>query len=86
MKYLKSFSSLNEENRLNLFYYSKKKLTIFAEKIKYNDFRNNLESLIKCNYKEISDETSRIIKKRVYLDRRFESFFLQVIKKIYFIL
>jgi hypothetical protein len=76
---------LNEENKLNLFYYSKKKL-IIEEKIKYNNFRNNLENIFKCNYKEISDESSYIIKKRVYLDKRFDSFFLQVIKKIYLIL
>jgi hypothetical protein len=80
------FPLLNEENKLNLFYYSNNKLTIFLENIKYKDFRNNLENIIKCNYNEISDESSRIIKKRVYLDRRFESFFLQVIKKIYFII
>lgn len=45
-----------------------------------------LENIIKCDYKEISEEYSRIIKKRVYLDKRFESFFLQFIKKLYFIL
>ena len=77
---------LNEKNKLNLFYYSNKKLIIFAENIKYNDFRSTLENIIKCNYKEISDESSRVIKKSVYLDRRFESFFLKVVKKIYFIL
>jgi hypothetical protein len=77
---------LNEENRLNLFYYSNKKLTIFLENINHKDFRKNLENVIKCNYKEISEKSSSIIKKRVYLDKRFESFFLQVIKKIYFIL
>jgi len=77
---------LNEKNRLNLFYYSNKKLTIFLEDINHKDFRKNLENVIKCNYKEISEESSRIIKKRVYLDKRFESFFLLVIKKIYFIL
>jgi hypothetical protein len=77
---------LNEENRLNIFYYTNEKLTIFLENIQYRDFRKNLENVIKCNYKEISEESSRIIKKRVYLDKRFESFFLQVIKKIYFIL
>jgi hypothetical protein len=77
---------LNEKNRLNLFYYSNKKLTTFVENIKYIDFRNNLENIIKCDNKEISEESSRIIKKRVYLDKRFESFFLQFIKKVYFIL
>jgi hypothetical protein len=77
---------LNEEHRLNLFNYSNKKLTIFEENIKYNDFRNNLENIIQCKFKVISDESSRIIKKKVYLDKRFESFFLQVFKKIYFIL
>jgi hypothetical protein len=77
---------LNEKNKLNLFYYSNKKLIIFSENIKYNDFRSTLENIIKCNYKEISDESSRVIKKRVYLDKRFESFFLNVAKKIYFIL
>ena len=80
------FPYLNEENRLNIFYYTNEKLTIFLENIQYRDFRKNLENVIKCNYKEISEESSRIIKKRVYLDKRFESFFLQVIKKIYFIL
>lgn len=75
---------LNDKNRLNLFYYSNKKLIIFTENIKYIDFRKNLENLIKCNYKEISEESSRIIKKKLYLDKKFESFFLQVIKKIYF--
>ena len=77
---------LNEENRLNLFYYSNKKLTVFLENINHKDFRKNLEKLIKCNYKETSEEASGIITKRVYLDKRFESFFLQIIKKIYFIL
>ena len=77
---------LNEKNRLNLFYYSNKKLTTFLENIKYIDFRKNLENIIKCDYKEISEESSRIIKKRVYLDKRFESFFLQFIKKVYFVL
>jgi hypothetical protein len=77
---------LNEENRLNLFYYSNKKLTVFLENINHKDFRKNLEKLIKCSYKEISEEASVIITKRVYLDKRFESFFLQIIKKIYFIL
>jgi hypothetical protein len=75
---------LNEENKLNLFYYSNNKLTIFLENIKFKDFRNNLENIIKCNYKEISEKSSNIIQKSVYLDKRFESFFLQVIKKIYF--
>jgi len=77
---------LNEKHRLNLFYYSNKKLTIVTENIKYNEFRNNLQNIIKCNYKEISDKSSRVIKKNVYLDKRFESFFLKFIKKIYFIL
>jgi len=77
-------SFLNEENKLNLFYYSNNKLTIFLENIKYKDFRNNLENIIKCNYKETSEKSSNIIKKSVYLDKRFESFFLKVIKKIYF--
>jgi hypothetical protein len=77
---------LNEEHRLNLFYYSNKKLTLFLENINHKDFRKNLENIIKCNYKEISEESSRIISKRVYLDKKFESFFLLVIKKIYFIL
>lgn len=77
---------LNEENRLNLFYYSNKKLTVFLENINHKDFRKNLENLIKCNYNETSEEVSRIITKRVYLDKKFESFFIQIIKKIYFIL
>ena len=75
---------LNEENKLNLFYYSNKKLTIFLENIKYKDFRNNLENIIKCNYKEISEKSSHIIKNNIYLDKRFNSFFLEIIKKIYF--
>jgi len=74
---------LNEDNKLNVFYYSNKKLTIFLENVKYEDFRNNLGNIIKCNYKEISEKSSHIIKKNIYLDKRFESFFLQVIKKIY---
>jgi hypothetical protein len=77
---------VNEESKLNLFYYSNNNLTIFLENIEYKDFRNNLENIIKCNYKEISEETSRIIKKRIYLDSRFDSFFLKVINKIYIIL
>jgi hypothetical protein len=72
---------LNEENRLNIFYYTNEKLTIFLENIQYRDFRKNLENVIKCNYKEISEESSRIIKKRVYLDKRFDSFFYKLLKK-----
>ena len=86
---------LNENKFCNLDYYNlyiktpllnNKKLTTFLENIKYIDFRKNLENIIKCDYKEISEESSRIIKKRVYLDKRFESFFLQFIKKVYFVL
>ena len=77
---------INEKYRINMFYYSNKKLTIFAENVKYNDFRNNLENIFKCNYKEFSEVSSRLLKKRIYLDKRFESFFLQFIKKVYFIL
>ena len=83
--YIKS-QFINEKYILNLFYYSNKKLTIFAENIKYNDFRNNLENIIKCNYKDISEVGSQVIKKRLYLDKRFESFFLKFMKKVYFIL
>jgi hypothetical protein len=77
---------LNEERRLNLFYYSNKKLTRILENINHKDFRKNLENVKQCSYKATSEEASRIISKRVYLDKKFESFFLQVIKKIYFIL
>lgn len=77
---------LNEEHRLNLFYYSNKKLKVFLESINHKDFRNKLENIIKCNYRETSEEASGFITKKVYLDKRFESLFLKVIKKIYFIL
>jgi hypothetical protein len=77
---------LNDENRLNLFFYSNKKLEIFLENIHHSDLKKNLENEIKCNYNQISEIASIIIKKKVYLDNRFDSFFLQVIKKIYFIL
>jgi hypothetical protein len=50
------------------------------------EFKKNLENVIKCNYKVVSEEFSCIITKSVYLDKKFENFFLQVIKKIYFIL
>jgi len=77
---------LKSENRLSLLYYSNKKLTIFLDNINIKDFRNNLGSILQCNYKTISEKSSRIIKKQIYLDSRFESIFLKVIKKIYFLL
>ena len=39
-----------------------KKLTTFVENIKYIDFRNNLENIIKCDNKEISEEDSLVVK------------------------
>jgi len=75
---------LKSENRLNLLYYSNKKLTIFLDNINIKDFRNNLGSILQCNYTTVSEKSSRIIKKKIYLDSRFESIFLKVVKKIYF--
>lgn len=82
--YIKNQSA--NENRLNLFYYSNKKLIILSEDISNKDFRNNVGDIIKCNYKEVSDQSSKIVEKKIYLDKRFDSLFLKVIKKIYFIL
>ena len=77
---------IDGQYKLNLFNYSNKKLIVFLENINHKDFRNNLENIIKCNYIKVSEEASYILKKDVYLDNRFESIFLKVIKKMFFAL
>jgi hypothetical protein len=75
---------LKINNKLNIFYYTDKKLYKISENVSSENFRNSVQKTIKCNYKEISKESSLKIKKNVYLDKRFESFFLKFIKNIYF--
>jgi hypothetical protein len=75
---------LKKNHKLNIFYYTDKKLRKLSENVSSENFRENVEKIINCNYKVISEESSLKIEKNVYLDKRFESIFLKFIKNIYF--
>jgi hypothetical protein len=80
---------INENNKINLFIYNIKNLggpIVLKFNISPNEFYKTVDSVIKCQFRELSESASNLIGKKVYLDSKYDGLFLSSVKKFYYFL